>query len=257
VCVAEWVRQFDGTTYGCANDEERQIWINHIHRLLRALRSKAQKRMTMQMSPRSLLAASPSTRAAAVSSASLSSGAAARTKKSNKHRWSGTMSAAAVGSAATTVDAESPLLRPLPEQSPKPQRSSVSGFSLGSRKQRAVSSSDTETESVHTTTNPLLAMKHRQRSHSNLTKAAEEMSQPTFSPVSPVAVRPPVASPLILPPPPLVVEGAPQISPPSTLPPPPANLPPPAALPPPSLKTCGSDIRRQEETPAEVLYDFK
>jgi hypothetical protein len=39
--------KLDGVTYSCASDEERQIWINHIHRLLRDLRSRAPNKVLL------------------------------------------------------------------------------------------------------------------------------------------------------------------------------------------------------------------
>ena len=234
--------KFDGTTYGCSSDEERQIWINHIQRLLRELRSRAQKRMAMQVSPRTLMASSPSLRAPSAASSSSfstsSSSASSGSRKSRSSRWSGTHSAT---NAAPLADAES-LVQSRPEVSPKPARTSVSGFSmsLSSRKQRTSTAVTTE-DAVVRTANPLLAMQPRQRSHSNLVNASQEVTG-ALPLVEQVVVS--VAQPLS---PPSREAGLPQLVAIGSLPPPPVL--------PTALRSGGSDIRRADA--AEVLYDFR
>ncbi len=215
--------KLDGATYTCSSDEERQIWITHIHRLLRALRSKAQKRMTMQMTPEALLAASPTTRAAAA--ASVSSGVR---KPKSKSRWGATPSAP-----SSSTEFEGLLARPSVSSdssiSPKPTRVSGSAISLGSRNRRAASAVSDEPV---VQTNPLMTMKTRHRSQSSIVKTTE------------TAQEPPVSA--ALPPPAVTVGGvaAVQVD----------QLPPPPLLPS-AVRTSGSSEASKER--AEVLYAFK
>ena len=171
--AAVWFK-LDGTLYQCQSDEERQIWLGHIHRILRVMRSKATKRMVLQMS----------------SSTSLQKEKASQERA--RARWSTEYEGLVVNSANS---AES--LR----------RASSSGFVMGpSRMKRSSSSigssmslsaSSSAASSVQVTSNPLLVLQ-QSHSRSRSRSAAGPSSVPSSTSLPP-------------PPPPMAATVAPSI----------------------------------------------
>ncbi len=140
--------KLDGTTFNCASDEERQIWVDHLHRVLRSLRNRATK-LNAEMGVVQK-AAEPKKKAQT---------------PTMKHRWS----------QSSNNDYESLLMTKASDGSPSVKRGSASGISLGgSRSRRAASAVG---DDVTITTNPLLAARernNRQRSASNVLESSTQ-----------------------------------------------------------------------------------
>lgn len=199
--------KLDGTTYSCASDEERQIWIDHIHRVLREMRGRAAKSLADGGGSRPNLTSSLKAPSASNMSSSSLSGSGSMVK----HRWAqGSHEFESVNS-GSSKDASPGLAA---------KRGSASGFALGSRSRRAVSSAGDSAAVI--TTNPLLAAReHRQQrnrsSSSVLTSSAASESLPDDTATPP----PPVNSSPALPPSPAPSPSAVRIPLEQDLPPPP------------------------------------